>query len=131
MKRFALLLALLAPALPQPATAQAAGLAGSEWGFAGETGGNERFITFGSDGRVAGSGGCNRFTGSYVFDSGKLTFSALASTRMACPPEVMEKEQAFFDLLDKVRGVKVDHTLLLFLAEDGTDLRAMVRRDAD
>lgn len=38
-------------------------LAGSEWGFAGETGKSARFVQFRSDGKVGGHSGCNRFTG--------------------------------------------------------------------
>jgi heat shock protein HslJ len=41
--------------------------------------------------RVAGSDGCNRITGSYALEGdGRITFSAMASTRMACPPPVEE-----------------------------------------
>ena len=43
---------------------------------------------------VSGSGGCNTLTGSYELDSDKLTFSQMASTRMACP-EGMDTEKAY------------------------------------
>lgn len=54
-----------------------------------------------SDRRVAGYGGCNRIIGSYSLSDELLTFSQLASTRMACA-EGMEGEQAFHDALGKV-----------------------------
>jgi putative lipoprotein len=44
--------------------------------------------------RVRGFSGCNRFTGSYKQDNGRLRFAQLASTRMACM-EAMEPEQRF------------------------------------
>jgi len=37
-----------------------------------------------SSGRVSGSGGCNRITGSYQRDGTKLKIGPLAATRMAC-----------------------------------------------
>ena len=41
-----------------------------------------------SEGRAAGSTGCNRFTGTYVLDGGSISFGRLATTRMACPGEL-------------------------------------------
>ncbi|CAN5264654.1 hypothetical protein BH20GEM2_BH20GEM2_06920 [soil metagenome] len=38
------------------------------------------------DGRVSGSDGCTRFTGTYGVAGGIVTFSNLATTRMACLP---------------------------------------------
>ena len=35
-------------------------------------------------GRASGSGGCNRFTGSYQEDGESVSFGQAASTRMAC-----------------------------------------------
>lgn len=51
------------------------------------TGQREASITFDAKtGRVAGFGGCNRFTGSYVRSGASgLKLGALASTKMACP----------------------------------------------
>ncbi|HEU4366380.1 MAG TPA: YbaY family lipoprotein [Candidatus Krumholzibacteria bacterium] len=43
--------------------------------------------------RVAATGGCNQMTGGYVTSDDALTFTPLASTRMACP-DVMEQEAA-------------------------------------
>ncbi|MCJ7440187.1 MAG: META domain-containing protein [Thermoanaerobaculaceae bacterium] len=64
--------------------------------------------------RVHGSTGCNRLSGSYELDGNRLRFGALATTRMACPPEVMAVEQAFLRLLegDRSWGLQ-DGTLIL------------------
>lgn len=45
------------------------------------------FLTLNPDGhRVSGYSGCNTFMGTYTLESGnRITFSKLASTRMACP----------------------------------------------
>jgi heat shock protein HslJ len=41
---------------------------------------------------ASGSGGCNRFTGTYEEDRNSISFGPLASTRMACPEEIMSAE---------------------------------------
>jgi heat shock protein HslJ len=45
--------------------------------------------------RSSGSGGCNRFTGTYEEDGNSISFGPLASTRMACPEEVVAAESAY------------------------------------
>ena len=51
--------------------------------------------------RVNGSGGCNRMFGGYQLNGNSLTFSAIASTKMACPSG-METETAFLPALQRV-----------------------------
>jgi heat shock protein HslJ len=114
-----------------PAVAHQEMLQGSEWNMIGDPEQGGRFISFAGSGRVFGFGGCNRFSGTYEQHDEHLTISPLAMTKMACPPEKMEKEQEFLDILSKVRGVSVDHTLLLFLDEKGADLKALSRRAAE
>ena len=46
------------------------------------------------DTQVAGSGGCNRFTGNYEMSGDSLSFGPLASTTMACPRS-MDQETVF------------------------------------
>jgi heat shock protein HslJ len=86
-------------------------------------------ISFGADGKVAGSGGCNRFFGGYRQDGEALSFSTLGSTRMACPQEVMRKEQAFFALLKAVRSAKVEGAKLVLRDGAGKALARLSRRD--
>ncbi|GAA5532171.1 META and DUF4377 domain-containing protein [Deinococcus aluminii] len=52
-----------------------------------------------SGGRVTGSGGCNRLTGTFQAKGETLSFGALATTRMACAPAVNAQEQAFLAFL--------------------------------
>ena len=87
-------------------------LAGSEWGFAGETGKSARFVQFRSDGKVGGHSGCNRFTGTYTQKDDALKMGPLATTRMACLPEVMERERQFLTMLSKVRFAERTHLKL-------------------
>ena len=87
-------------------------LAGSECGFAGETGKSARFVQFRSDGKVGGHSGCNRFTGTYTQKDDALKMGPLATTRMACLPEVMERERQFLTMLSKVRFAERTHLKL-------------------
>jgi copper homeostasis protein (lipoprotein) len=54
---------------------------------------------------VSGSGGCNRFTGSYELNGERLTFGETAGTMMACI-EGMETEKEFFAALKQVRRAR-------------------------
>ncbi len=58
-------------------------------------------MTFGADGQVSGSAGCNNFTGGYTVDGDAITIGPLASTMMMCadPENVMEQEQMFLSAL--------------------------------
>ena len=105
-------------------------LEGSEWGVVGEEGTGARFVSFAGSGRLFGFGGCNRFSGSFEQHDHHLAISPLAATKMACAPDAMAKEAQFLEMLARVRGVKVDHTLLLFLDDAGAGLQALTRRNA-
>lgn len=105
-------------------------LEGSEWGVVGEEGDSARYVSFAGSGRLFGFGGCNRFSGTYEQHDHHLKISPLATTRMACAPEAMQKEADFLAMLSKVAAVRVDHTLLLFLDEAGADLKALSLRNA-
>lgn len=72
-------------------------------------------IDIGTDGRVTGSGGCNRFSGSVKIDSGAISFGPAASTKMMCEPEISEQEAKFFQTLEKVKGWKWDGPALTLL----------------
>lgn len=56
--------------------------------------------------RVAGFGGCNRFTGSYELKGNNLTFSQVAGTMMACV-QGMETERAFLQALTQANNWKI------------------------
>ena len=69
------------------------------------TGGRPVTVMFAADGRVSGSGGCNRFSGSYTLSGDALELGPLAATKMACP--AMELESRVFAALQAVRRWKV------------------------
>ncbi len=92
--------------------------------------GSEITAVFGDDGRVTGSGGCNRFAAPYTLDGPVLSIGPAASTRMACPdPGVMEQESAFLAALGRVARYEIDGDRLQLRAEDGA-LQAEFRASA-
>lgn len=56
-------------------------------------------VAFESVDQVSGIAGCNRFFGAYSTDGDAIAFGHLGATQMMCPPEQMELEQRFLDLL--------------------------------
>ena len=69
-------------------------------------GGKKPFLSFTEDGKVSGFAGCNRFTGGFQSDDDELSFSPLASTRMACA-EGMEQENRFLAMLAEVQRYSI------------------------
>lgn len=72
------------------------------------------------DGRLSGSGGVNRMMGGYTVAGNTLTFSQVATTMMAGPPEAMQQEQAILAALATVRSFGITGNDLTLLDEAGT-----------
>jgi heat shock protein HslJ len=81
----------------------AAGINNGRGGVAGLVQGTHVTATFGDDGRVTGSGGCNRYFGPYERVGEALRIGPLAGTRMACPepPGAAEQEAAFLAAMER------------------------------
>ena len=56
-------------------------------------------LSFLGDGRVSGTGGCNRYSGPVEVKGSSIHFGSLAATMMACSPAVMQQEERFFTAL--------------------------------
>jgi heat shock protein HslJ len=65
-------------------------------------------VEIAADGRASGSGGCNRIGGKAVIKGSNITFGAMFSTKMACPPAVMNQEAKFLNALSQTRSFRVD-----------------------
>jgi heat shock protein HslJ len=74
--------------------------------------GTEVTAEFTVDGAVSGSGGCNRYSGSYTWADDQLSFSALASTKMACADDVMAQESAFLASMQDVATFVIEGSQL-------------------
>ena len=71
--------------------------------------------------RIAGFGGCNRFTGTYQQIGDRLTFGKMAMTFMACPEE-MDTERDFIGALEQVRSWKILGSYLELIDGNGAAL---------
>ncbi|MFI6217994.1 META domain-containing protein [Nocardia brasiliensis] len=78
-------------------------------------------LTIATDGKVSGTAGCNTMNGSATGTDPELTFR-IATTRMACAPEVMEVEQAVLKALDGKATATVDANALTIKNENGNGL---------
>jgi heat shock protein HslJ len=78
-------------------------------------------------GRVAGSDGCNRFGAPVTVRGTGLQVSARGlSTKMACPPAVMQQAEVFQTALTSSRGFRLDGERLRLLSADGRPLLVLV-----
>ena len=110
-------------------------LVGPDWlvteiGGTGVDPGAEITLGFGSDGRMAGSGGCNRWFASFDLTGEVLGIGPGGDTMMACAPPVMDRERRFFAALAKVTGFDIgaDGALIL-LGPEGAVITARVLTD--
>jgi heat shock protein HslJ len=79
------------------------------------------------DGSVAGSSGCNTYSGGYEASGDAMIIGPLAATRMACIGPLQVQESVYFGLLDQVDTFDVSgdeltlssgDTILIRYAED-------------
>ena len=73
-----------------------------------------------SHGKLSVFGGVNQLTGSYALVRNTVTMSDLASTKMAGPPDLMELETNFAEMLRSVDSFKVAGNELMLLTEGNT-----------
>jgi heat shock protein HslJ len=110
-------------------TAAADDLTGSSWVLEafvsdGQTvpavDGAESTLTFVDSGDLAGSTGCNRFTGTWQQDGASVTLDTGATTLAACiDPAVDAQEQALLTLLPQTETVERSDDMLTLLDADG------------
>ena len=77
------------------------------------------FVLFTVDGSIKGNGGCNNFFGSLQTTGGALSVGELGASRMACPPDIMDRETVFMKALqDTTRFEMGENSLQLLGAGD-------------
>lgn len=78
-------------------------------------------LTFGSDGTMGGSAGCNQYGGRYILDANTLTFTEVVSTLMACVDDaVMAQESMYLNAIYGVTGYTLEDGQLTLVTPDGT-----------
>jgi heat shock protein HslJ len=68
--------------------------------------------TFGADGQLSGSAGCNQYTATFTSADGTIVIGPIAGTRMACDPAVSDQETAYLAALDAAATYKVQGSTL-------------------
>ena len=111
--------------------AQSQALAGTSWSVTGYNNGRQAVVSvltgtnlsmaFGSDGKVGGSAGCNRYSAAYTLEGHKLTIGPAAATRMMCakPEGVMEQERQFLQALETVATARFEGDRLELRSAEG------------
>jgi heat shock protein HslJ len=111
-------------------------LEGTAWrldGIGGEGGtvssvlaGTEVTATFDTEGRLAGSGGCNGYGAPYEVDADAIVVGEIEATAIACEQDVMAQEAAFFDALDRAATFGIEGRTLTLLDPSGAFLLSFV-----
>jgi len=122
-----LLLATGACSLMQPSSTDTpkAELVGSTW-LAEDIDGRgvidnaQSTLIFGTDGRVSGNAGCNRYGGTVALKGASLLVDQVFSTKMACvAPALMDQETRFLQALQATRSYRMDGTKLVLVDGEG------------
>jgi heat shock protein HslJ len=128
-----------APTAPPTAAIALTSLEGTSW-LAEEIDGTgmvdpvQATLIFDAGQKVAGRAACNRYFGTYRQAGDTLEIRAGGSTRMACPPAVMEQETKFLAALEAVRKARREGDRLILLDDNGRVRMRLVpisRRSAD
>jgi len=136
----ALLLALSACAPQAPLRASAADaspnpLAGTSWklifyGPVSEPKGAladvETNLTFGANGQLSGTLGCNSMGGGYTVTDQTITFGSIFMTEMACDEPRMAQESAAFDVLKDTATFIVEGETLTITSTDGNNMMSFI-----
>ena len=119
--------ASIGPSAPQPPD-----LTGTKW-LAEDIGGQgvmdflQSTLQFDAmdNSRVGGNSGCNNYFGAVAVDGWTIEFSAMGSTRMACPAAVMDQENRFLSALSATNRYEwnPETDLLHFYDDDESTLR--------
>jgi heat shock protein HslJ len=108
-----------APPVPDPA----AGLVGTSWRAEQIDGGAPdaapATLRFDTATRVSGRASCNQYSAALTLAGDRMRVEQARTTRMACPPPVMDQERRFLAALAAVVGLRRDGERLLLLDEGG------------
>ena len=79
-------------------------------------------LDFGTNGMVSGNMGCNSFGGNFELKNGKLVFSQMISTLMACQGPQMDQEGAALKVLNGTVSFKVEGDTLTIYDASGANV---------
>lgn len=122
--------------MPAQSQSTSNALAGTDWvleSLGGNTpvAGTQATLNFIDETRVAGSDGCNRFTGSYTADGNALKFGLLGSTMMACSEPIMRQANAFSRALAETQSFAIANARLSLNDKAGAPLAVFASVNTD
>ena len=82
--------------------------------------GAEATLEFAEEGRVAGRGSCNRFSGSVEVSARSIKFGRLGSTMMACPDAIMKQERDYLQALELAERYELKGSVLNIYCKGAT-----------
>ena len=88
------------------------------------------FISFTNDGKISGSGGCNRYFGGWGFLEGTqdtIRIWRTGSTRMACQDAVMTQEYGYLEELSRVSSFAIEGRELRLYFNEGRGVLRFTR----
>ncbi len=86
---------------------------------------------FTDEGQVAGTAGCNTYSGSYEVDGDAIMFGLMATTLMACIQPVTEQEASYLAVLDRTQTFAVDNGILTLYGAGGQELAVFAAESQD
>jgi heat shock protein HslJ len=87
---------------------------------------------FTTDGKVAGSAGCNRYSGTYTVSGNQITFSSpMAATMMMCEQAIMDQESAYLKALGEAKTFAVKGDRLTLSGAGGAALAVFKAQSQD
>jgi heat shock protein HslJ len=100
--------------------AQSQDLGGTSWDVIGYNNGKQAVTSvlagttltadFGKDGKLSGNSGCNTYNGTYTTTGNQIKIGPLATTRMACPQEIMDQETQYLAALQSADKYRIEGT---------------------
>lgn len=75
-----------------------------------------------SDGKIFGKGPCNSYFGTANIGDGTIAIGEVGSTRMACAPDVMDREKSFFETLRNAASFDIREGRLTLKNKDGEEI---------
>jgi heat shock protein HslJ len=108
-------------------------LSSNDWSLIGYNNGKEAFVSvllnttisasFGMDGKLSGTAGCNTYSSDYTVDGDQISIGPALSTRMFCAEEgVMEQEMAYLQAMEKAATYKIEGEVLTLFDAQGLRL---------
>lgn len=84
-------------------------------------------LSFAADRRSSGHAGCNSYIAEASFEDDAIAFGPVASTRKACPPDIMAQEARYFAALAAIASYQMSKNGLRLSDAAGIALIGLVR----